>query len=111
MQAAPPSGPTGPVTPPSACSVPDELPAPDCEVLDQLLALARHYLLSEQRRQAMDILWSLLERQFHTTQGRVARAELLELAQRYDAEGARHIARGIYERLLCIEREGGHEER
>ncbi len=111
MPSAPPPGPPGPVTPSSACSVPAELPMPDCEVLDPLLALARQYLQADQRWQAMDVLWSLLERQFHSTQGRAARSELLQLAQHYVDDGATHVARDIYERLLCIEREGGHDER
>ncbi len=94
-----------------ACSVPQPLPSPDCEVLDQLLALARQYLQSDLRRQAMDILWSLLEKHLRTTQALAARSDLLQLAQRYEAEGFTHIARGIFDRLLCIEEGNSHEKR
>ncbi len=99
------------VSPPSACSMPQPLPSPDCEVLDQLLSLARQYLQSDLRRQAMDILWSLLEKHLHTAQALAARSDLLQLAQRYEAEGFTHIARDIFERLLWIEEGASHGKR
>lgn len=84
------------------CSAPGSWPSPDCRVLDQLLALARHYLQSGLRRQAMDIFWSLIHRHAQTIQARSARDELLRLARRYEAEGMTQIARDIFERLLAL---------
>ncbi len=83
------------------CSVSANWPSPDCRVLDQLLALARHYLQSGLRRQAMDIFWSLIHRHAPTTQARSARADLLRLARQYETEGMTQIARDIVERLLA----------
>lgn len=100
-------------TPPegASCGTSDSWPVPDCRVLDQLLALARHYLQSGSRRQAMDIFWSLLHRHPQTTQARGAAEELLQLARRYEHEGMTQIARDIFDRLLDANGDNHHVRR
>lgn len=90
------------------CSVPQGWPSPDCQILDQLLALAARYLQAGLRRQAMDIWWSLISRHAHTTQARSARESLMQLALLCESEGMNLAARKIFERLLALESGGDH---
>ncbi len=93
------------------CSVPQGWPSPDCQVLDQLMALATHHLQAGLRRQAMDIWWSLVCRHAHTTQARSARESLVQVALLYESEGMSQAAREIFERLLAMESGGDHGRR
>ncbi len=68
--------------------------------LDHLFAMAQRYRREGQLRQAMDILWTLSDDHADTAQGQGAQDGLLELADIYETDGARHQARAIYERLL-----------
>jgi hypothetical protein len=67
--------------------------------LDHLFAMAQRYRSEGRIRESMDILWTLSNDHSETPQGRGAQDGLLELADRYETDGARHQARAIYERL------------
>lgn len=77
-----------------------ELFAVDLAVLDRLLAMANAYRSEGHHRQAMELYWELAEEYPGTPQFDVARTVLLELAAAYERQGARRMARSIYERLL-----------
>ncbi len=94
--------------PGAPCSVRESWPSPDCQLLDQLMALATRYLQTGLRRQAMDVWWSLIYRHAHTTQARSARESLVQLALVYEGEGMNQAAREIFERLLELESGGDH---
>jgi len=85
----------------SNCAIPPgEDPAIDCLILDRLLRMAQHYRHEGKQKQAMDIYWSILEDHADTMQSHIARLSLIDIAQTYDFEGARHMARTMYDRLL-----------
>ncbi|OIQ68702.1 hypothetical protein GALL_497030 [mine drainage metagenome] len=68
--------------------------------LDHLLAMAHRYRNEGRVRQAMELYWMLSEDHSGTTQALEAQGCLLELADAYEREDARHTARAVYERLL-----------
>lgn len=78
----------------------EEAPPIDLAVLDRLLAMANAYRSEGHHRQAMELYWELAEDHPGTPQFDVARTVLLELAAAYERQGARRMARSIYERLL-----------
>ncbi|MBI2833994.1 MAG: hypothetical protein HYX76_06155 [Acidobacteria bacterium] len=49
---------------------------------------------------AMELYWKLVEKHPEAPQSDVAQRALLKLAGDYGRDGFRHVARGIYERLL-----------
>lgn len=67
----------------------------------RLLAMANRYRSEKNLRQATEIYWTLVEKYSVTAQARAARLVLLELADEYECNNARHMARSIYERLMC----------
>ncbi|WP_372609673.1 tol-pal system YbgF family protein [Halomonas sp.] len=69
-------------------------------MLDRLLGMARGYHSEGNLRQAMEMYWTLLENHPGTSQAQGARVSLLDQAEAYEREGARHVARAVYERLL-----------
>ncbi len=68
--------------------------------LDHLLAMAHRYRREGNLRQAMEMYWKLLEDHPGTAQSLEAQESLLELAETYDRDNARHTARAVYERIL-----------
>jgi len=72
----------------------------DQALLGRLLAMAHRYRSEGDLRQATVMYWELAEDYPGTPQSNTARAVLLELATSYERNGARHMARSIYERLL-----------
>ena len=49
----------------------------------------------------MEMYWALVEQHAGTAQARSARVGLMGQAQAYEQQGARHVARAVYERLLA----------
>jgi len=71
-------------------------------LLVRLLAMAHRYRSEGNLGQAVELYWKLAEDYAGTPQADAARAMLLELATSYERDGARHMARSIYERLLDV---------
>lgn len=69
-------------------------------LLGRLLAMAHRYRSEGNLRQAIELYWTLAEDYPGTPQADAARAVLLELAEGYEHDGALHMARSMYERLL-----------
>jgi Tfp pilus assembly protein PilF len=69
-------------------------------MLDRLLGMAHRYHSEGNLRQAMEMYWDLLENHPSTAQAQGARVSLLDQAEAYERDGARHVARAVYERLL-----------
>jgi DNA-binding SARP family transcriptional activator len=67
--------------------------------LDHLLSMARRYRGEGNPRQAMEIYWRLFEDHPATLQSIEAQQSLLDLAEAYERDDARHTARAVYERL------------
>ncbi|MBI3056169.1 MAG: hypothetical protein HYY77_19325 [Betaproteobacteria bacterium] len=74
----------------------------DQALLVRLLAMAHRYRSEGKLGQAVELYWKLAEDYAGTPQADAARAMLLELATSYERDGARHMARSIYERLLDV---------
>lgn len=66
---------------------------------ERLLSMAQQYQSEGSVQQATEIYWTLVDFYFGTTQADVAKGLLLELAETYERNGARHMARSMYERL------------
>lgn len=75
---------------------------PNQALLERLLAMAHRYRSEGNVGQAVELYWTLAENYLGTPQADAARAVLLELATSYERDGARHMARSIYERLLDV---------
>jgi hypothetical protein len=71
------------------------------KMLDQLLGMADRYRGEGHVRQAMEMYWALVDQHAGTAQAKSARLGLMGQAQTYEQQGARHVARAIYERLLA----------
>jgi len=69
-------------------------------MLDRLLGMAHRYRSEGNLRQAMEMYWALLENHPGTAQAQGARVSLLDQAEAYERDGAKHVARAVYERLL-----------
>jgi len=78
----------------------EEVSPVDQALLSQLLMMAHVYRDEGNLWQAMVMYWELVEDYPGTPQSDAARAVLLELATSYERDGARHMARSIYKRLL-----------
>ncbi|HQS49967.1 MAG TPA: hypothetical protein PK706_26565, partial [Xanthobacteraceae bacterium] len=70
--------------------------------LDQLLAMAQRYQNEGRTCQAADIYWMLSEEHTGTAQAIASEEGLLRLAEAYDRNGSRHMARAIFERLSSL---------
>ena len=68
--------------------------------IERLLAMSQQYRSDGKIREAMELYWELAEDHPQTDEAAVAKAMLLELATRYERNGAPHMARSIYERFL-----------
>ena len=77
--------------------------AADQALIGRLLAMAHRYRSDGNIRQATEMYWTLVEDYPGTPQADAARAVLLELATSYERNDARHMARGMYERLMGME--------
>jgi hypothetical protein len=69
-------------------------------ILDRLLGMAHRYRSEGNLRQAMELYWNVLENHPGTAQAEGACACLLDQADAYERDGAGHVARAVYERLL-----------
>ncbi|MFY9259553.1 MAG: hypothetical protein WAO71_03490 [Gallionella sp.] len=69
----------------------------------RLLAMANQYKDEGDLRQATEIYWTLVEGKTPSLQADEAKAALLELAEEYERNDGRHMARGIYERMMRLE--------
>lgn len=78
----------------------DELSPVDQALLVRLLAMAHRYRSERNVWQATELYWTLADDYPGTPQADAARKVLLELAAGYEREGAHHMARSMYERLL-----------
>lgn len=72
-------------------------------LLGPLLAMAHRYRGEGNPRQATELYWTLAEDHPGTPQADAAKAALLELAEDYERNNARRMARSMYERLLDLE--------
>ena len=72
-------------------------------LLGRLLTMAHRYRSEGNFRQATELYWTLAEDYPGTPQADAARAVLLELTEGYERNGARHMTRSMYERLLNLE--------
>jgi len=75
-------------------------PSVNGRVLDRLLGMAHRYRSEGNLRQAMELYWNVLENHPGTAQAEGACVSLLDQADAYERDGARHVARAVYERLL-----------
>jgi tetratricopeptide (TPR) repeat protein len=69
-------------------------------LLGRLLAMAQRYRSEGNLRQAIELYWTLAQGYPRTPQSDAAHRVLLEIADAYERQGARHMARSMYERLL-----------
>jgi hypothetical protein len=67
--------------------------------LDHLLAMAHQYHREGSVWQAMEMYWMLSEDHSGTAQSLDAQKSLFELAETYERDDSRHLARAVYERL------------
>lgn len=69
----------------------------------RLLAMAHQYKQEGNLRQATELYWSLVEGHANTPQAEEAKVVLLGLADEYERNNGRRMARSIYERLMRLE--------
>lgn len=67
----------------------------------RLLMMADRYRMEGDIHQALEIYWTLVDEHPDTSQATVATAKLMEIAEEYDREGSRRMARAMFERLLA----------
>ena len=67
--------------------------------LDHLLSMAQRYHHEGQACQAADLYWMLSDEHTGTAQSIEAEEGLLRLAEAYERNGLRHMARAIFVRL------------
>jgi hypothetical protein len=75
-------------------------PVMEHTVLERLLTMAQRYRSTGEINAAMEMFWELAEDHADSSEGKTARQALLEIAAFDEREGAKHMARAIYERLL-----------
>lgn len=68
--------------------------------LERLLVMAQEYQSEGDLRQAVELYWSIVEDHSGTPQAKTAKAALLDLADNYQRNNERHMARSMYERLM-----------
>lgn len=74
--------------------------AANLSLTGRLLAMANRYRNEKNLRQATEIYWTLVEKHPGTIQAGTARSILLNMADEYECNNARHMARSIIERLM-----------
>lgn len=67
----------------------------------RLLMMANRYRTEGDIHQALEIYWTLVDEYPDTSQAKIATKKLMEIAEEYDREGARRMARSMFERLLA----------
>jgi hypothetical protein len=72
-------------------------------LVGRLLVMAQQYQSEGNIRQATEMFWSLAEDYQGTPQADTAQAALLEMAEGYERDNARHMARSMYTRLMGLE--------
>ena len=72
-------------------------------LVERLLHMAQQYQSEGSIRQATEIFWTLAEDYQGTPQVDAAKAALLEMAEGYERDNARHMARSMYTRLMRLE--------
>lgn len=78
----------------------EEVPAANPRVLSRLLAMADRYRSEGVTMQAMEMYWVLYDNHPGTEHAERAADALLDIADGFEAEGAKRMARSIYERML-----------
>ena len=77
--------------------------APNRTLVGRLLAMAQQYQREGNIRQATEMFWTLADDYQGTAQADAAKAALLAMAEGYERNHARHMARSMYTRLLRLE--------
>ena len=77
--------------------------AVDRPLVGRLLRMAQQYLSEGSILQATEMFWTLAEDYQATPQADAAKAALLEMAEGYERDNARHMARSMYTRLMRLE--------
>ena len=72
-------------------------------LVGRLLRMAQQYQSEGNIRQATEMFWTLAEDYQGTPQADAAKAALLKMAEGYERNNARHMARSMYERLMGLE--------
>ena len=72
-------------------------------LVGRLLRMAQQYQSEGNIRQATEMFWTLAEDYQGTPQADAAKAALLEMAESYERNHARHMARSMYTRLMRLE--------
>ena len=72
-------------------------------LVGRLLRMAQQYQSEGSIRQATEMFWTLAEDYQGMPQVDAAKAALLEMAEGYERDNARHMARSIYTRLMRLE--------
>jgi hypothetical protein len=72
-------------------------------LVGRLLVMAQQYQSENNVRQATEMFWALAEDYQGTPQSDAAKAALLQVAEGYERNNARHMARSIYTRLMSLE--------
>ena len=72
-------------------------------LVGRLLAMAQQYQSEGNLRQATEMFWTLAEDYRGTPQADAAKAVLMGLAEGYERNNARHMARSTYTRLMRLE--------
>ena len=72
-------------------------------LVGRLLVMAQQYQSEGNTRQATEMFWTLAEDYQGTPQADAAQAALLEMAEGYERNHARHMARSMYTRLMRLE--------
>ena len=71
-------------------------------LVGRLLRMAQQYQSEGSIRQATEMFWTLAEDYQGTPQADAAKAALLEMAECYESDNARHMARSMYTRLMSL---------
>ncbi len=79
--------------------------SPDIEMvlIGRLLIMAQQYLNEGNLRQATEMCWKLVSDHPGTSEADAAKCILLELADSYERNDERHMARSIYEQLMNLD--------
>lgn len=77
-----------------------EIAVVDEALSSRLLSMANRYRNEGEIHQALEIYWTLNDEYSDTSQAKDAAAQLMEIAEEFDRDGARRMARSIFERLL-----------
>lgn len=74
----------------------------DAAILQRLLQMADRYAREGNRRQALDLLWRVLQHPSCGQHARAAKRAVMVIARTYESEGSRHMALDLLEKLLNV---------